>query len=409
MNEYYTDEHIRDCLRGRPIGGGEGYTADVRLADADVVVEDRDGLLSALSSSADVIGIPGHARIDLSGRDYTLRDTTLVSDRGIDGSPGALLYTTDHGESSPAWDGGSNGRGLITMRGDARISGVRVRGPYHDHYDDPRYPGYIPLDDGDADERARKRQERYARGIRIMTDDAEIDNCELYGWPNQAISIGSSSTAVSPHIHHVHGHDCMMVAAGYVIDLFRGTPTIEMSYFNATRHAVTGFGYGDCGYTLEDCVFGPAAYSHAVDMHCLAENGFGDDLTAGGRVEVRRCTFTFTHSTRDRRTQAIAFRGYPEDEYVVENNRFAHPIDGEEPVDNVANSSYEPVPYRQVNVGSGDYHDWTFRNNQYGIGEPYRSGVGAPPNLDAPVGGQPLRSSDRRQGYLRGIELLGGQ
>lgn len=405
MPNYYTNERILECLRGREIGGGEGYTCDVRLADADVVVSSRSEFLSALAGSADVIGIAGSARIDLSGRDFTLNGRTIVSDRGIDGSPGGLLYTTDHGDDSPVWDGGSSGRGFITMRGDSRISGVRLRGPFHDYYDDPRYPGYVPLDSGSATERRRQREARYARGIRILTNDAEVDNCEIYGWSNQAINIGSAGTAYSPHLHHLYVHDCMMAGFGYGISIIRGMPEIEKCYFNATRHSVDGFGYDDCGYTLEDCVFGPSTSSHAVDMHCLSENGFSGDLTAGLRVEVRRCTFTFTHSIHDRWAQAIAFRGYPEDRYVVENTRFVHPVDGDEPVENVANSSYEPVPYRQVNVGSG-WHDWDFVDNQYGVGEEKLSHVGAPVDLDAPYDGRPLISADRRRAYLHAIDSL---
>lgn len=407
MTEYYTNEHILDCLDGHEIGGGVGYTADIGLADADVLVESRSELVSALESSADVIGVPGNGRIDLSGDDYTLSNQTIVSDRGVDDSLGGLLYTTDHGDSSSAWDGGSTGRGVVHMRGDSRLSGLRIRGPYHDHYDNEEYPGYIPLDSGNANERRRKRQARYARGINIHTDDAEVDNCELYGWPNQAIHIGSSSQAYSPHIHHIYGHDCMMVAAGYVIDVSNGHPRIEMSYFNATRHSINGFGHPTCGYTLEDCVFGPSTYSHAVDMHCLAENGYDDDLTAGGRVKVRRCTFAFTHNTDGRNAQAIAFRGYPEEEYITEDNRFLHDVDGDGSFENVANSGFEPVPYRQVNVGTGNWSGWYASDNQYGVGERHRAGIGAPVNLDDPMDGKPLRSEERRLGLKNALSALG--
>jgi hypothetical protein len=373
-----TNAEILLACAGTPIGGGLGYTQSIRLADADRIVSSRREFDRELNSGSDVIGVAGDARIDLTGRDLTLSGTTLVSDRGRDGSSGGLLYTTDHGEDSPAWDGGSHGRGLITMRGDSRISGVRIRGPYHDYYDNPAYPGYIPLDSGGPSERRRKRARRYARGIRILSDSAHVENCELYGWPNQAINIGSSSSAPSPTIEGVYGHDCMMVGFGYVVSTIRGHPRISDCYFNATRHSVDGFGHPDCGYTLENSVFGPSTYSHAVDMHCLAENGYDGDLTAGGRVNVRRCTFAFTHNIRDRWAQAIAFRGYPEDRYVTENCWFAHEIEGEEPAENVANTGYQPVPYRQVNVGSGSYTDWDFVGNRYDSQvEEYREGVGA--------------------------------
>ncbi|MFC6905840.1 hypothetical protein [Halalkalicoccus tibetensis] len=379
--DYFTNEQMLDCLHGREIAGGNGYESDIGLNDADTIVEDQDSLLDALDSDADVIGIDGDTEIDLSGEDYELTDQTIVSDRGVDGSSGALLYTTDHGEDSPAWDGGSTGRGVITVDGDSRISGIRYRGPYHDHYDNEEYPGYIPLDDGDSyAERQEMRQERYARGMSILSSDVEVDNCEIYGWPMQAIAIGTSSIVVSPHLHHLYGHDCMMVGAGYVIDVFNGHPTIEMSYFNATCHSVSGFGHTECGYTLEDCLFGPLTYSHAVDMHSLAENGYEGDLTAGDRVEVRRCTFTFTHNIDGQNAQAIAFRGYPEDIYLTEDSWFFHDADGDNSIENVANSSNEPVPYRQVNVGSG-WHGWYVSGNHYGPEEPPESEIGAPVNL----------------------------
>ncbi|ADJ13960.1 hypothetical protein [Halalkalicoccus jeotgali] len=409
MPEYYTNQRIQEALHDRPIAGGTGYHADISLDDADVIVDDQDALVSALNSTADVIGIEGHTRIDLSGRDYELADQTIISDRGDDGSPGALLYTSDRGADSPAWDGGSNGRGVITVRGNARISGVRYRGPFHDYNDNPAYPGYIPLDDGTTyADRQAMRQERYARGLRLLSDEIEIDNCELYGWPVQAIAVGAASLPVSPHIHHIYGHDCMMVGAGYVIDIFNGHPRIEMSYFNATRHAISGFGHPECGYTLEDSVFGPITTSHAVDMHALAENGDEGNLTAGDRVEVRRCTFTFMENIEGQNAQAIVFRGYPEDEYVTENNRFMHEIDGSEPVANVANEGYEPVPYRQVNVGE-EWVDWTFANNQYGVGTPHEPGVGAPVNLDAPLAGKPLLDEERRRGLQIALRPLESQ
>lgn len=382
QSRYFTNQRILKYLEGRDIAGGVGHRADINLEDADIVVENRDSLVDALNSSVDVIGIEGHTRIDLSGRDYALSNQTIVSDRGVDDSPGALLYTTDHGDDSPAWDGGSNGRGLITIQGNSRISGIRLRGPYYDYYDNPKYPGYIPLDDEDTyEEREARRAKRYARGIHILSDDVEIDNCELYGWPIQAITIGALSTIVSPHIHHIYGHDCMMDGAGYVINIINGHPVIEMSYFNATRHSINGFGYPNCGYTLKDSVFGPSTVSHAVDMHCLAENGYGNDLTAGGRVEVRRCVFAFTHNIDNQNAQAIVFRGYPEDKYITENNWFLHEMDGDGTFENVANAAYKPVPYRQVNVESG-WHDWYASDNQYGVGERQKREVGTPINLN---------------------------
>lgn len=123
MPDYFTNHRIHEALDGRPIAGGNGYHADISLDDADVIVTDQDALASALTSSADVIGIEGHTRIDLSGRDYELADQTIVSDRGIDGSPGALLYTTDQGAESLNLDAPLAGKPLVD---EERRRGLRI-------------------------------------------------------------------------------------------------------------------------------------------------------------------------------------------------------------------------------------------------------------------------------------------
>lgn len=390
----YSNEQILSALEHSEIAGGAQYEHDIGLRDSNVVITSRSDFADHAGDSGKVLWVPGDQSIDLSGWSGTLR-ATVASDRGVDGSKGGLLYTDDHGKDSDAWDGGS-GRGVLQCRTGARLTGLRIRGPYHDHHDNPEYPGYVPIDSGNSSERRRKREQRYARGLNVQGRNVEVDNCELYGWPNQAINIGSSGTAYSPHIHHLHGHDCMMVGFGYVVDVIKGHPLIEDSYFNATRHSVDGFGYPECGYTLENSVFGPITYSHAVDMHTLAENTSGNDLTAGGRVEVRRCTFCFDSNIHDSPAQAIAFRGYPTDGYVTENCRFLHTIEGEEPPFNVANSSGY-APYRQVNVPRGEWHDWEFIDNQYGPDAPYREGIGASVNLDDPA----ERSPDADSGLSR--------
>ena len=375
----FSNAQVLEALRGTEIAGGEGYQDhDIRgPGDADVTVRSASALRSHAGDSGKVIWIPGDERIELS-RSFTVR-ATIASDRGIDGSDGALIYTNVHGSNSHAYHGGT-GIGLLQIRGSGRLTGLRYRGPYHDHYDNPEYPGYIPLDSGDASERARKRAQRYARGMKIHSSSVEIDNIEIYGWPNQAIQMGSKGSGpYSPDIHHIYGHDCMMVGFGYVVDVMRGHPHIHSSYFNATRHSVDGFGHENSGYILEDCVFGPSTYSHAVDMHCLGENGSNDsnrssstwEGRAGGRMEIRNNTFLFTHDITGSGQEGIVIRGVPKDVCLVEGNRFMH---SSRPSRNPGSSQGDA--WRQHNLSafgvstdSKGYANFEYRGNEFGLDE----------------------------------------
>ena len=391
----FTDAQVRRVIADTEIGGGAGYETDISgPADANVTVTSRAGLERHCGDAGKVIWIPGDVQIELTST-LAVR-ATIASDRGIDGSDGALIYTTQRGKTSAAWDGGI-GRGLIHCYGTGRLTGLRLRGPYHNHYPNPEYPGYIPLDSGTPAERTRKREQRYARGVNIHSSGVEIDNIEIYGWPNQAINIGSARNAYSPYIHHIDGHDCMMVAAGYVVDVVRGTPRIEKCYFNAARHAVDGFGHENCGYVLESSVFGPSTYSHAVDMHCLGENGFSGNtdpnsptwgLRGGGRMEIRDNVFLYRQDIRGNNQECIVIRGVPKDKCLVERNRFMHPV----PPDRNPGNKSPGYAWRQVNVYSStwgsvrlDAHGYTpnfiRRDNQF-----RQTSIRLPSNTRPPAG-----------------------
>jgi len=84
-----------------PIGGGEGYVSIV--TSGDYTVQDLDSLLEALSKAkpGEVVFIPGGAESDLTARIYIEElvlkvgeGVTLASDRGHNGSQGALLTVT---------------------------------------------------------------------------------------------------------------------------------------------------------------------------------------------------------------------------------------------------------------------------------------------------------------------------
>lgn len=394
----YTNEEILSALRHSEIAGGEQYDSGITREDADVVVTSASEFKRHCDDSGKVVWIPGNESIDLSSWSGTVR-ATIASDRSSVTGSGALVYTTSHGHDSSAYRGGA-GIGVLQMRGSGALTGLRYRGPYHDYYDDDRYPGYIPLDSGDASERAAKRRERSARGMKIHSSDVEIENCEIWGWPNQAIQMGSrGSYGGDPHIHHNYIHDCMMVGFGYGVSVLRGHPLVEYCYFDATRHSIDGFGHEDAGYTLENCVFGPSTYSHAVDMHCLSENGYSDNHDkssstwrgrAGGRMEIRRNTFCFEEDIRGNGQEAVTIRGVPEDVCLIENNRFMHES---RPSYNPGSSQGDAwrqhnLPAFDVDTDSEGYANFEYRDNQFDSeNNPWTPEYGAPIDLENPSEG----------------------
>lgn len=417
----YSDAFIRgEILPRTEIGGGEGYDPDdrPRRSEADVVVESGRELEAALDGrTSGLVWVPGHANVDMGGRTFTLRgDTVLASDRGVAGSPGAKLYTRESGPNSHAWDGGA-GRGVMQMRDNSKLYGLRYIGPQIDVFDNPRMPGYIPFPEHDtyAERKSNVYDPNRARGIKIH-DAVEIGNVEIAGWAQQGMYLGSRGNHVGePHIHHVDGHDCMMESAGYVIDVARGHPLIEDSYFNAARHVVCGFGYGDGGYTVENSLFGPTHSGHILDMHGVHNNMSGDSdpgsiewkHRAGDRIDVRRCTFTETHKPPASEginrwpgstNPLVKIRGVPRDGVTVSRCHIPH----ESPED-AFNQTDLPSSIDDEN----GYFRFDWSDNKYGMGV-HHPGHGCEPNLEDPLDGEPLIDEETRLSYGTGIGTISG-
>ncbi|MDL5361338.1 hypothetical protein [Halalkalicoccus sp. NIPERK01] len=418
--DLYTDQWIREELLPRSeIGGGEGYEPANRVhrTDADVVVRTGDELADILDSRTEgVVWVPDDVELDLAPHTYHLRgETVLASDRGLDGSPGAKLFTREKGVRSHAWAGGG-ATGVFHVHDDARLTALRLIGPQIDYFDNPRMPGYIPFPPQDtyAERKAQVYSPNRARGMVVYDSGVEIDNIELAGWANQGMYLGAREwSAGTPSIHHIDGHNCMKTSAGYVIDVVRGHPTITDSYFNAARHPLCGFGHEDGGYTLENCLFGPTFSSHILDMHRVGNNMSGSDdpehrewkYRAGGRIDVRRCTFVETHIppaseginfSPGRLNPVASIRGVPKEGVRIERCHIPH----ESPEDAFAQSGV-PAAYQDEN----GYCNFSWTDNQYGMSRHY-PGYGCELNLEDPMDGEPLLSAERREAYGDGIGRL---
>ena len=115
---------------GDPIGGGVGYSRTVGLEEANYHIssdaaDPSEAFLSFLNDlqTGDTLFIDGDVIIDLSGEEIiyigsNVDTVTMASDRGVDGSLGALIY--DHLRHQPLFR--SSGDGL-------RLTGLRIQGP----------------------------------------------------------------------------------------------------------------------------------------------------------------------------------------------------------------------------------------------------------------------------------------
>ena len=325
-------------------GSGFAYDEpDVTAEQATHTARSAEELLAALdeASASDpaVIWLPGDAAINMTGREAIVEHAVVASNRSKN-NLGAIVYSDTQGRSSPAYLGGE-AFGVFECRDNARLTGFRHRGPTSNVHQSEWYSGYIPMPSGSRSEREQFYDSQHARGISCTGDNVQIDNMDIFGWPTQGVTVGTTdgSGGSSPQINNTSLTQCGLTSAGYGLEVFRGHPTCYQIYFNGTRHAVAGFGYGDCSYSLIECEFGPANSLFQVDQHGLYENTGGSSskdaldyrYRAGGTMEILGCTFTSTHVVEfanfqgGNPTPAIVIGGVPMEKVVVRGNTFSHP------------------------------------------------------------------------------------
>ena len=361
-----------------PIGGGAAYDDHVTAADATVEVSTKAGLLDALdgASSGDVVFVSGDARIDLTGEAEIVvpGGVTLASDRGYDGSPGALLSVDDYLRDDTSPDN------LFKVHGDGvRLSGIRLRGPRTEYFDpDHTAPGFKDL---------------IAAGIGFVGDDGEVDNCEIFGWTHAGVNVGSRTHVVGGHIHHNYIHSNPMEHLGYGVNLYNGESLIEYNYFDLNRHSISSYGHPTNGYEARYNLVGPHPVSHSFDMHGQDQSQEGDNV-AGNTTLIHHNTFRFTEDIKGRGQEAIAIRGIPDDRADFEHNWFYHP---ERPDSNYVNEHGQA--YRQGNKEGDGWVNVYASGNHFGRDEP-AADVGHPRSFtteQAPYGDGPTELPGRVQ------------
>ncbi|NKB66412.1 MAG: hypothetical protein GKR89_05085 [Candidatus Latescibacteria bacterium] len=286
-----------------PIGGGPGYSATI--APPDNALGDIDDLLEALAQarSGDVVYIAGTAEIDCTTRVYIEElvlelpgGVTLASDRGIDGSPGALLVS-DTFKTRPLLQ--ATGPGV-------RLTGLRLQGPNPKRH---LYHHNRSFKEG----RGHSYYYAFPTSAGIITQYAglQVDNCELSGWSYAAVSLEEGD---DHHIHHNSIHHNQYNGLGYGVCHGVAQSLIERNLFDYNRHSIAGNGRSGSGYEACHNIELGTSLSHCFDMHGGRDRKDETDI-AGTWMQIHHNTFCCPQA-------AVVIRGTPEKGADIYNNWF---------------------------------------------------------------------------------------
>jgi len=300
-----------------PIGGGAGYTRI--LTKGDFVATNLDELLHALAAAqpGQVVFIPGETEIDCTARVY-IEDlvleipagVTLASNRGQDGSAGALICS-DALDTKP----------LIRIMGpDVRITGLRIRGPNPKRYIEHHYRSFAEkLPNGKRRGHTYYYEFPTSQGIDTEHANLEVDNCELSAFSHAGIFLQRGD---DHHIHHNFIHHCQYQGLGYGICHDVSMSLIERNLFDWNRHSIAGTGRADSGYVARHNVELGTSLGHCFDMHGKPVEG---TVIAGTTIRIHNNTFR-AYAT------PMFIRGAPQDICEVYHNWFPRHANPDEAV-----------------------------------------------------------------------------
>lgn len=224
----------------RSPSGAASYDRVVTRQNATTVVNNASELVVALeaASAGDVVFVPGNATVNLTATApvWVPAGVTLASDRGANGSEGALLYT-EHGRSGlPLVVAGGNG---------TRITGLQLKG-----YGQAWTPA------------SRDRASSWGILVPTRASNVEIDNNDI----KQFVGICIQASGNHTYVHHNDIHYCNQVGLGYGINVGQQA-TIECNYINHVRHAVAAHGGPTNAYEASYNVIGRYVQNHVFDVH----------------------------------------------------------------------------------------------------------------------------------------------
>jgi len=266
---------------GNPIGGGKGYS-DIKTA-GDFTVRTTGELLAALSEAkaGQVVFIPGDVEMDLGGKMgiQIPGGVTLASTRGLNGSPGALLYNRK-----------TSGTQFVTAGELVRVTGLRLEGPF---------PGTELIAESST-------------GISTGHYGTEVDNCEIFNWNIQGVATGLGASQVQ--VHHNYIHHCQRSGYGYGVVVYSSDVRIIANIFDYCRHHVAAGGRPGCSYEAGWNLIMPNCTSTCLDMHGGRDRGDNTDI-AGDWMDIHHNTFQGTQ-------REVGIRGTPSQGAEIHHNWF---------------------------------------------------------------------------------------
>ena len=271
---------------GDPIGGGDGYR-DI-LTRGDFTVSTKGDLLAALKQAkpGQVVFVPHGVEIELTGATgiQLPGGVTLAGTRGLNGSPGARLFTQQR-----------SGTQLVTTGDRARATGLRFEGPF-----------------AGVDKTAKNATFLMTRHFRT-----EIDNCEIYNWNIQGVHTALGASQVQ--VHHNYIHHCQRSGYGYGVVVYCSDVHIIANKFDYCRHHVAAGGRPGCSYEAAWNLIMPHCTSTCLDMHGGRDRGDSTDI-AGDWMNIH-------HNTFQGRQRAVGIRGTPSQGADVHHNWFSQSTD----------------------------------------------------------------------------------
>lgn len=278
-------------------------SCDAQNAGVDPPPPPPTFLVTNLTQLIEALNGPEGANINVRGtielgsaRSLVLKSgVTLAGDRSRLGG-GPLLQTDDSDLAEPVF---------IIRNPNVRITGLRLKGP-----------------------NSSTESEHHGKGIQIAAvAEVEIDNCEIYGFPNAAIevveldippTIDPLNMNLFPRIHDNYIHHNRMDEEGYGVVVSHGAfALIEQNTFNNNRHSIASGGQPGSGYFSRKNYFlsqmDPERwgfyYGQHMDVHGTLDNGHGG--IAGEYFEISHNTVLGAQNSFELIRAAFKTRGTP--------------------------------------------------------------------------------------------------
>jgi hypothetical protein len=309
-------------------GGGGGYSLIFTYSQADLTrtergkvffVSTKQQLIDSLgiAKAGQIVYVDDKAEIDLSGTsDLVINEgVILASGRGRNGSLGGLLTCKKNND---------NYKLFILSANNIRITGLRLQGPDPNEKPSSGQTGSaVCISIGDFNE------EEWGNNNDIKKLNIEIDNNEMWAWPNSCVSVsGVSGVNVRYNWLHNNLRDYDGHGFGYGVVIGAGDVLVEKNLFSHNRHDIACSGHPLSNYTFKNNLVLKGGSHHSIDVHGWRESK-GDRKRPDGTcyagnnflIEGNIILQDFSN-VQDLWAYNLLIRGIPMGSVVVRNNQF---------------------------------------------------------------------------------------